>query len=82
MARAHPALRQDAVSQMCRALIADQRIAQIVVSAGNASMQAEPSIVRGRVGWWRDYARQGAPPTCRGSGSPPSTRPVPPGPPR
>jgi hypothetical protein len=45
IAGAHPALRQDAVSQMCRALIADQRMAQIVLSTGAASLRAEPGIV-------------------------------------
>lgn len=45
IAGAHPALRQDAVSQMCRALIADQRMAQIVLSTGTASLRAEPGIV-------------------------------------
>ena len=45
IAGAHTALRQDAVSQMCRALIADQRMAQIVLSTGTRSLQAEPAIV-------------------------------------
>jgi hypothetical protein len=45
IAGAHPALRQDAVSQMCRALIADQRMAQIVLSTGTGSLRAEPAIV-------------------------------------
>jgi hypothetical protein len=45
IACAHPALRQDAVSQMCRALIADQRMAQIVLSTGTGSLRAEPAIV-------------------------------------
>ena len=45
IAGAHPALRQDAVSQMCRALIADQRMAQIVLSTGTDSLRAEPDTV-------------------------------------
>ena len=45
IADAHPALRQEAVSQMCRALIADQRMAQIVLSTGTASLRAEASTV-------------------------------------
>jgi hypothetical protein len=45
IAAAHPALRQDAVNQMCRALIADQRMAEIVLNAGTGSLRAEPAIV-------------------------------------
>lgn len=45
IAAAHPALQLDAVSQMCRALIANQLMAQIVMSTGTASLRAEPSIV-------------------------------------
>ena len=54
IAGAHPALRQDAVSQMCRALIADQRMAQIVLSAGTDSLRAEP---RNQVCYVTDGAR-------------------------
>ena len=45
IAGAHPALRQDAVNQMCRALIADQRMAEIVLNTGTRSLRAEPAIV-------------------------------------
>jgi len=45
IAAAHSALRQEAVIQMCRALTADQRMAQIVLSTGTASLRAEPGIV-------------------------------------
>ncbi|MGH3275266.1 MAG: hypothetical protein ACRDNZ_13205, partial [Streptosporangiaceae bacterium] len=45
IAGAHPALRPDAVSQMCRALVADQRMAQIVLNTGTRSLGAEPAAV-------------------------------------
>ncbi len=45
IASAHPALRQDAVSQMCRALVADQRMAEIVLSSGPKWLRAEPATV-------------------------------------
>jgi hypothetical protein len=45
IADAHLALRQDAVAQMCRALIADQRMAQIVLNSGTRSLRAEPATV-------------------------------------
>ena len=45
IAGAHPARRQEAISQMCRALIADQRMAQIVLSTGTGSLRAEPDLV-------------------------------------
>jgi hypothetical protein len=45
IASVHPALRQDAVNQMCRALIADQRMAEIVLSSGPKWLRAEPSTV-------------------------------------
>ena len=45
IADAHPALRQAAVSQMCRTLIADQRMAQIVLNTGTRSLRAEPATV-------------------------------------
>ncbi len=45
IAGAHPALRQDAVSQMCRALVADQRMAEIVLNSGARSLRAEPAVV-------------------------------------
>lgn len=45
IAGAHPALRQAAVSQMCRALIADQRMAEIVLNGGTRSLRAEPTVV-------------------------------------
>ena len=45
IAGAHPTLRQTAVSQMCRALIADQRMAGIVLNSGARSLRAEPAVV-------------------------------------
>ena len=45
IAGAHPALRQAAVGQMCRALIADQRMAGIVLNSGTKSLRAEPTVV-------------------------------------
>jgi hypothetical protein len=45
IAGAHPALRQDAVNQMCRTLIADQRMAEIVLSSGPKWLRAEPATV-------------------------------------
>ena len=42
IAGAHPALRQAAVSQMCRALVADQRMAEIVLNSGARWLRAEP----------------------------------------
>ena len=45
IARAHPPLRQDSVSQMCRALVADQRMAEIVLSSGPKWLRAEPATV-------------------------------------
>ena len=45
IAGAHPALRQAAVSQMCRALIADQRMAEIVLNSGTRWLRAEPAVV-------------------------------------
>jgi hypothetical protein len=45
IAGAHPALRQAAVSQMCRALIADQRMAGIVLNSGTRWLRAEPITV-------------------------------------
>jgi hypothetical protein len=45
IAGAHPALRQAAVSQMCRALVADQRMAGIVLNSGTRWLRAEPAVV-------------------------------------
>jgi hypothetical protein len=45
IAGAHPPLRQATVSQMCRALIADQRMAEIVLNSGARWLRAEPAVV-------------------------------------
>ncbi len=50
IAGAHPDLRRDAVDQMCRALLADQRMAGIVLSDGPNQLRAEPAVVASQCG--------------------------------
>jgi tetratricopeptide (TPR) repeat protein len=45
IAGTHRPLRPDAVTQMCRALVADQRMAEIVLNSGARWLRAEPAIV-------------------------------------
>ena len=45
IATTHPSLRRVAVDQMCRALIVDQRMGEIILSTGAAVLRAESGIV-------------------------------------
>jgi hypothetical protein len=56
IAAAHSPLRRVAVDQMCRALIADQRMGEIILSTGAAALRAEPGIV---TAWCADKAAEG-----------------------